>query len=219
MYIREKKNASGLEQTKIISVFEQIPSQLAKENKKFQISKIAKGAKFKDYFGSVEWLRDAGVINLCYQLNFPNLPLRGNVDINKYKVYFADTGLLVSLLDEKSAMDLRVNKNMNVYKGALYENMIGEALQKQGYELYYYKRANSTLEQDFFVRNIDSLIPIEVKSSKNKSKLLRELIKSEKYPDIKFGIKFINGNIGFQNNIYTFPYFLAFLLKRYLSGK
>ncbi len=214
-----RKYAISLDQTKIVNVFNQIPTQLAKENKKFQISKVARGAKFKDYFGAIEWLQDAGIINLCYQLNSPSLPLRGNVDTNKYKIYFADTGLLVAMLDDESANDLRVNKNMGVYKGGLYENMIGEALYKQGYELYYYKRENSTLEQDFFVRNTDSLIPIEVKSSNNKAKSLRELIKSERYPDIKFGIKFVNGNIGFQDNIYTFPFFCAFLLRRYLEEK
>ena len=149
-----RKYATSLDQTKIVNVFNQIPSQLAKENKKFQISKVAKGAKFKDYVGAIEWLQNAGIINLCYQLNFPNLPLRGNIDVNKYKVYFADTGLLVTMLDKESVDDLRVNKNMNIYKGGLYENIIGEALYKQGYDLYYYKRENSTLEQDFFVRNI-----------------------------------------------------------------
>lgn len=214
-----RKYANGLEQTKIINVFNQIPSQLAKENKKFQFSKIAKGARFKDYFGCIEWLQDAGIINLCFQLNFPNLPLRGNIDINKYKVYFADVGLLVAMLDDESSKDLRINKNLNIYKGALYENIIGEALHKQGYDLCYYKRENSTLEQDFFVRNSNYLIPIEVKSGNNKSKSLRELIKSDKYPDIKFGIKFINGNIGFCDDIYTFPYFCAFLLRRYLEDK
>lgn len=74
-------------------MFEQIPVQLAKDNKKFQISKVAKGARFKDYRGCIEWLRDAGIINICYCLDFPELPLRGNYDDTKYKIYFFDTGL------------------------------------------------------------------------------------------------------------------------------
>lgn len=212
-----RKYADGIDQTRILNVFNQIPVQLAKDNKKFQITKVASGARFKDYRGCIEWLNDSGIINICYCLNFPELPLKGNYDDTKYKIYFADTGLIIAMLDEEAQEDLRANKNLGVYKGALYENMIGEALKKSGYELYYYKREDSTLEEDFFVRTATELIPVEVKASNNKSKSLRLLINSDKYPCIQYGIKFINGNIGKADNIYTFPYFCAFLLKRYLQ--
>lgn len=120
------------------------------------------------------------------------------------------------MLDDEAQEDLRVNKNLGIYKGALYENMIGEALKKAGYELFYYKKDNSTLEQDFFVRDIDHLIPVEVKAANGTARSLRTLISSDHYPDIQFGIKFISGNIGYASHIYTFPYFCAFLLKHYL---
>nr|MCR5607031.1 ATP-binding protein [Treponema sp.] len=147
-----KKYVEGIDKTRILNVFNHIPVQLAKDNKKFQISKVSNGARFKDYWGCIEWLSDAGIINLCYCLHTPDLPLKGNYENDKYKIYFRDTGLLIANLDEESQDDLRVNKNMNVYKGALYENVIAEALCKQGYGLFYYKKENSTLEQDFFVR-------------------------------------------------------------------
>lgn len=214
-----RKYAEGMDQTRILNVFNQVPVQLAKESKKFQISKVAKGARFKDYRGCIEWLYDSGIINLCYCLHFPELPLRGNYDETKYKLYFADSGLLVSMLDDESQDDLRANKNMGVYKGALYENVVGEALVKNGYELYYYKREDSTLEEDFFVRTMSALIPVEVKSANGRSKSLRTLIESEKYPDISYGIKFTSGNIGYSDKIYSFPYFCAFLLRRYLKNK
>lgn len=212
-----KKYVDGLEKTKVLNVFNHVPVQLAKENKKFQISKVANGAKFKDYWGCIEWLNDAGMINICYCLHTADLPLQGNYDENKYKIYFKDTGLLIANLDEESQDNLRANKNMNVYKGALYENIAAESLSKQGYNLYYYKREDSTLEQDFFVRTKKSLVPVEIKSTNGTAKSLRTLITSDKYPDITTGIKFINGNIGFENNIHTFPYFCEFLLKRYLA--
>lgn len=214
-----RKYAEGLDQTRIVNVFNQIPPQLAKDNKKFQISKVASGARFKDYRGCVEWLKDAGMVNLCYCLNFPELPLKGNYDDTKYKIYFSDSGLLVAMLDEEAQEDLRANKNLGVYKGALYENIVGEALVKSGYDLYYYKREDSTLEEDFFVRTSSNLIPVEVKSTNGRSKSLRTLIDSEKYSDIQYGIKFTGGNIGYSDGIYTFPYFCAFLLKRYLKSK
>lgn len=212
-----RKYADGMDQARILNVFEQIPVQLAKDNKKFQISKVAKGARFKDYRGCIEWMRDAGIINICYCLNAPELPLRGNYDDTKYKIYFFDTGLFVAMLDEEAQEDLRANKNLGVYKGALYENIVSEALTKCGYSLYYYKKENSTLEEDFFVRTKESLIPVEVKAKRGTAKSLRTLIQSERYTDIHFGIKFTAGNIGYSNGIYTFPYFCAFLLKDYLK--
>ena len=212
-----RKYAEGMDQTRILNVFNHIPVQLAKDNKKFQISKVASGARFRDYRGCIEWLDDAGMVNLCYCLSFPELPLKGNYDDTKFKIYFADSGLLVAMLDEEAQDDLRTNKNLGVYKGALYENVVGEALVKAGYNLYYYKREDSTLEQDFFVRTADSLIPVEVKATNGTAKLMRTLISSDKYSDIHCGIKFTGGNIGYSDNIYTFPYFCAFLLKRYLS--
>ncbi len=212
-----RKYAVGLDQTRIMNVFNHIAPQLAKENKKFQISKVASGARFKDYRGCIEWLIDAGIVNVCYCLNFPELPLKGNYVDDKYKLYFADSGLLVSMLDEESQDDLRANKNLGVYKGALYENIVGEALVKSGYDLYYYKREDSILEEDFFVRTAENLIPVEVKATNGRSKSLRTLINSERYPDIKYGIKFTGGNIGYSDDIYTFPYFCAFLLKKYLN--
>ena len=212
-----RKYAEGMDQTRILNVFNHIPPQLAKDNKKFQISKIAAGARFKDYRGCIEWLNDAGMINICYCLNFPELPLRGNYDETKYKIYFADSGLLVAMLDEEAQDDLRTNKNLGVYKGALYENFIGEALSKCGYELYYYKRDDSTLEEDFFLRTSSKLIPVEVKAKGGRAKSLRTLIDSDKYSDIHWGIKFTGGNIGCKDNVYTFPFFCAFLLKKYLK--
>ena len=214
-----RKYAEGLDQARILNVFNQIPPQLAKENKKFQISKVASGARFRDYRGCIEWLADSGIINVCYQLNFPELPLKGNFDETKYKIYFADTGLLVAMLDEEAQDDLRANKNLGVYKGALFENIVGEALTKSGQELYYYKRENSTLEEDFFVRTASDLIPVEVKATNGRAKSLRALIDGERYHDIKYGIKLANTNVGFSDKIYTFPYFCSFLLKRYLKEK
>ena len=214
-----KKYADGVDKTRILNIFRHIPVQLAKENKKFQISKVASGARFKDYRGCIEWLDEAGLINICYCMQVPELPLGGNYDDTKYKIYFKDTGLLIAMLDEEAQDDLRVNKNMNVYKGGLYESIVGEALVKSGCKLYYYKKENSTLEEDFFLRTKTKLIPVEVKAANNKSKSLSTLIESEKYSEISYGIKLCNRNIGFENNIYTFPHFCTFLLKRYLKDK
>ncbi len=212
-----RKYAQGLDQAKIISVYRNVPSQLAKENKKFQFNKLEKNARSREYSGCVDWLIDAGLIIKCDCLLYPELPLKGNVDESKYKLYYPDTGLLVSSLDDEAQDDLRVNKNLGVYKGALYENFVAEALVKQGLGLYYYKKENSQLEEDFFVRSKSELIPLEVKSNNNQSKSLQALINNQNYSDIKHGIKLGDFNIGLANNVYTFPYFCSFLIKKYLA--
>ena len=214
-----RKYSSGLEQTKIISVFEHITPQLAKENKKFQYSSIKTGSKAKDYWGCIEWLRDAGIINICYCMNFPELPLKGNYNPDKFKLYFKDTGILVATLDEEARDNLRINKALGIYKGGLFENIVGEAISKSGGELYYFKRDDGTLEEDFFLRTMTNLVPIEVKARNSKSKSMISLIKNDKYSDINWGIKLCSANIGNSNNVYTFPYFCAFLLKKYLKSR
>ncbi len=185
---------------------------------KISICKISKNARSREYIVVIEWLSDAGIINVCYQMNFPSLPIKGNININKFKIYMSDTGLLVSLLDEESQDDLRANKNLGVYKGGLNENMVADALVKCNIDLVYYKKDDSTLENDFLIRNKSGLFPIEVKSSNNKSKSLIELINNDKYENIKNGIKLTNTNIGFENNIYTIPYFCTFLIKEFVNN-
>ena len=128
-----------------------------------------------------------------------------------------DTGLLVASLDEESSKDLRENKNFNTYKGALYENVVGDMLRKSGYDLYFYKSQDATLEVEFFVRDKDHLIPIDVKASDGKLKSVKSMIEDKDLGDISYGIKLAEKNIGFKDNVYTFPYFTAFLLKRFLN--
>ena len=213
------KYVEGLDKTKILNVFRKIPVFLGQDNKKFRISKVAHGARSREYSGVTDWLIDAGIVNISYCLNDLTLPLKGNYDPDNYRMYFMDTGLLVASLDEESSKDLRENKNFNTYKGAIYENIVADMLKKSGYDLYFYKNEDATLEVEFFVRDANNLIPIDVKATDGKLKSVQNLINDEKINDIKFGIKLAEKNIGFENNIYTFPYFLAFMLKRFLTEK
>lgn len=211
------KYVEGLDKAKVKAVYNHIPTFLAKENKRFQITKIGRNARNRDYVSSVEWLADAGIVNLCYCLNYPELPLKGNYDPKLYKIYFKDTGLLIASLDEEAQEDLRANKNLGTYKGAIYENIVGDMLVKQGYQLYYYNSDKPSLEMDFFVRDAHSLIPVEVKANDDATPSLHNLLKGDKYGDIQYGIKLGYKNIGFNGQFYTFPYFLTFLLRKFLS--
>ena len=181
------KYAGGLDHAKILNVYRKIPVFLGNENKKFQISKIENGARKREYVGIVDWLNDAGIINVCYCMEQPELPLGGNYNPDNYRIYFRDTGLLIGSLDEEAQEDLRDNKN-----------------------------SKGTIEMDFFIRDKNSLIPVEVKANDGATISLNNLIDSTKFKDIKYGIKLCNKNIGFNGKFYTFPYFMTFLLKRYL---
>ena len=213
------KYAHGLDHGKILNVYRKIPVFLGRENKKFQISKISDGARNREYVGIIDWLCNAGIINICYCLETPFLPLKGNYNPDNYRIYFSDTGLLIGNLDDEVQEDLRNNRNFNTYKGAIYENIVADMLVKSGYSLFFYKNDKSTVEMDFFVRDRDSLIPVEVKAIDGSTVSLNKLIDSDKYSDIKYGIKFGNKNIGFNGKFYTFPYFLVFLLRRFLKEK
>lgn len=213
------KYASGFDKAKVLAVYRHITTFLAAENKRFQVTKIARGARNREYIGAVEWLANAGIINICYCLQTPSLPLKGNYDAKLYKVYYRDTGLLIASLDEEAQEDLRANRNFGTYKGAIFENIVADMLAKQGYDLYYYRSESPSMEMDFFVRDAQSLIPVEVKAKDNATVSLNRLISSdkEKYDDIQYGIKLCNKNIGFNGKFYTFPYFLTFLLRRFLK--
>ena len=213
------KYVEGLDKTKILNVFRKIPVFLGQDNKKFRISKVAHGARNREYTGVTDWLIDAGIVNISYCLNDLALPLKGNYDSDNYRMYFMDTGLLVASLDEESSKDLRDNKNFNTYKGAIYENIVSDMLKKSGYNLYFYKNEDGTQEVEFLVRDANNLIPIDVKATDGKVKSIKSFIEDKNIKDINFGIKLAEKNIGFENNIYTFPYFLTFLLKRFLSEK
>ena len=211
-----RKYAEGLDTTRLLNVYDHVPAQLAKENKKFQVTKVAPGARFRDYRGCVEWLEDAGVVVPCYCLRFPELPLKGNYDSDKFKLYVSDTGLLVSMLDDAAQNDLRRNQNFGVYKGALYENVVAEALKKSGLDLFYWKKENATLEEDFFVRTANSLVPVEVKGARGVGRSLRTLIASDHYRDVRWGLKLHAGNVGCEGSVLSLPHGCAFLVARLL---
>ena len=213
------KYAEGLECGKILDVYRKVPVFLGNENKKFQISKVREGARNREYIGTVDWLKNAGIVNVCYAMSEPALPLKGNYNPDNYRVYFADTGLLIGSLDDEAQEDLRNNQNFNTYKGAVYENVMAEMLVKEEYDLLFYKNEKSTLEVDFAVRDKDSLVPVEVKAEDGKALSLRRMVEDEKFKDVKYGVKFGNKNIGYNGVFYTFPYFLGFLLKRFLREK
>ncbi len=213
------KYAGNLDKAKILNAYRKIKVFLGNENKKFQITKLAKNARNRDYISVIEWLNNSGIINVSYCMDTIVLPLSSNYNSENYRIYYGDTGLLIGSLDKESQEDLRLNRNFNTYKGAIYKNIIGEELVKSGFPLYFYKIDKPSIEIDFIIRDVNSIISIEVKANDNATPSLIKLIDDKKYNYIKYGIKLCNKNIGYNGKFYTFPYFLTFLLKRFLDEK
>ena len=207
------KYAEMKDKTKARACFLSIPKQLSKENKKFQYSKVAHGARAREYEGSLMWLYDAGIVNYCHNLSCLQLPLEGNAIDQVFKIYMRDTGLFMSMLEPGSQADI-LKGNLGIYKGAIYENIIADILTKMGRKLYYYKKGDDTTELDFVIRYQGACVPIEVKSTNGNAKAMKHAI-SAKENDVTYGIKLIDGNIGRSQNILTIPLYMAFLLTDY----
>ena len=212
-----RKYVEGLDASRVENMYLHVASQLGKDNPKFQITKLGHGARAFQYEGCAQWLADAGVVNIGYCLNSLSLPLKGNENPNNYRVYFADTSLLIASMDEESRKDLLVSKNLDVYKGALYENFAAEALMKQGYDLFFYRSEDSRTELDFLIRIKDNIVPIEIKANKGSARSLNTVIDDKKIDEIKYGIKFSNNNIGVSNKVLTLPFFTLFMLKKVVT--
>lgn len=206
----------GLDISKVKTIYRSITPQLAKDNHKFQITKLPRKPRSRDYEGVYNWLVDAGIINVSYNLTELKIPLSTYEDDKYYRLYYADHSLFIATIDEESREDLMVNGNFEIYSGALYESLVSSSLVKQDLKPYFYKNEDSTIELDFVIRAKNMIVPIEVKKKKGSTKSMRTLIDDKNCP-IKKGIKLSINNIGYDGDIITIPYFLSFLLKRFIK--
>lgn len=204
------KYAQNKDKPLIRECFESIPRQLAKENKKFQYSLVQKGATASKFLGSIKWIEDAGIINRCYNLSIPELPLDGNSIQDVFKVYMADTGLFISMLEDGTQFDV-LTGNMYSYKGAIYENLIADIFTKMKRKLYYYHK-DSGLEIDFVMRYRSKCMLVEVKAESGNVKSTKTILKHPEKYHVDGAIKLGNYNVGRENNVLTLPLYMAFLL-------
>ena len=176
------KHAEGYEM-KVAGIFDEIPAQLQKHEKKFKLASIKKEARFRDYEDALFWLDDAMIVNTCYRSSAPDIGLKLNMDRLTLKCYMADTGLLIShAFDENGIVSEEIYKKLlfdklEVNKGMIFENIVAQMLVVSGHKLYFYSNSdrsdcNSRMEIDFLIAkdkisDRHNISPIEVKSSKN----------------------------------------------------
>lgn len=197
--------------TRINNVFDSIPAQLAKENKKFVFSAMSKKGRSSEYMPAIQWLKDYGLINFCYNLSTIDRPLEGYKMDNIFKLYFVDSGLFISMLERGTASKI-LNDNLNIYKGAIYENIIADAFSKNGISLYYFHK-ESGLEIDFVSVINDLLSIVEVKARTGNSKSAKTVLNDKTRYNADNMIKLGEYNIGVKGNMITLPFYLSFLLQ------
>jgi len=188
----------------ILNIFDNVALQLQKPYKKFQVTKLKKGARLSEYEEAINWLAYAGIIKFSSSLDLSEGTCYAKIDDSKYKIYFHDTSLLRPFLSAEKDY------------GALTESLAAETFVKSGMDLCFYKKPASTLEEDFMVKTKTALVPVEVRKTDGNSKALSTLISSEDFSAITWGIKLYDGNIKMENNVLYLPRFCGFLLKKYI---
>ena len=194
---------------RINRVFESIPSQLAKENKKFIFSALEKKGRSENYLPAIQWLCDFGIISLCHNLSNISEPLEGNKIDNIFKIYTQDSGLFVSMLDRDSASKI-LSGDLGFYKGAVFENIIADCFSKQDKKLYYFHK-DSGLEIDFVSKVKNEISLIEVKATTGNTKSANTVLKNPQY-DVSVCYKLSENNVGVVGNKITIPYYMAMFL-------
>ena len=204
------KYARAEDKPRIRECFDSIPRQLSKDNKKFTYSLVRKGGRSKEYISCLQWIEDAGIIRRCYNLQIPELPLSGNSIQDCFKVYMADTGLLVSMLDDGTQGDI-LQGNLWTYKGAVYENLVADILGKMGRKLYYYQK-ESGLEIDFVMRYKGECTLLECKANTGNAKSVKTILSHPDKYHVHTAVKLGDYNIGRSEQLLTLPLYMAFLL-------
>ena len=202
------KHAKGREKQLVRMCYDAVPKQLAKELKKFQYSTVEKGQTRRKYGGSVQWLKDSEIVNACYNIHEPYLPLMANANEEQFKLYLNDTGLLCCMYGFETKLAVLKDTIRGNARGGIYENIIAECLLKQGYTLYYFK-PDSEHEIEFLIEKNGEVIPVEVKAGNNPTVSLNQFIE-EFEPSVAY--KLIGGRNGRAGAKITLPhYFVMFL--------
>ncbi len=210
------KHAERADRARIKECFQSIPFQLAKENKKFQYSKVRKGSTAAQYAGSLQWIEDAGIVSRCYNLSAPALPLAGYAERDCFKVYMVDAGLFASMLEDGTQLDI-LQGNLSAYKGAIFENLVADILTKMGRKLYYY-RQESSLEVDFVIRYKGKCTLVEVKATSGNTKSTNTILANYPRYHVEQAIRLGSWNVGKAHRgeageLLTLPLYMAFLLR------
>ncbi|MGM9843921.1 MAG: ATP-binding protein [Muribaculaceae bacterium] len=215
-------------ETRVTRIFEDIPSQLQRHEKKFRISAIQEDGRMRDYEDAFFWLNDSRVVNICYNSTEPNVGLRMNLDRTTLKCYMADTGILIShAFDENEMLSLQLYRKLmlgklEVNQGMLTENLVAQMLRASGHKLFFFsnsdrQNAANRMEIDFLIRKRDvttrhNIVPVEVKSTSRytHTSLDKFCIKYSEYVSTPYVLH--SGDVMNKEGVIYLPLYMAMLL-------
>ena len=204
------KYAAKTDKSRIRECFESIPAQLAREYKKFSYTVVRPNGRGRDYAGSLQWIEDAGIIHRCYNTEITELPLDGHRIQSEFKVYMADVGLLVAMLEEGTQSSI-LQGDLLSYNGAIKENLLADIFGKMGRKLYYYHK-DGGVELDFLMRYKGKCVPVECKATTGNAKSMRTVLKHPEKYHVENAMKLGDYNVGRNGHLLTLPMYMAFLL-------
>lgn len=204
------KYSTGVEAVRHEATFCSVPSQLAKENKKFQYKLIGSGARGRQFEDSIRWLVKAGIVLKCDKANEGKTPIEFYKDDSSFKIYMSDVGLLTAKMTVPPATVLSDINFGGEAKGAITENYVAQQLAANNFKLYYWA-SGSTAEVDFVIQSNEYAIPVECKANDNvRSRSLRAYI--DKYAP-PYAIRISGKNFGFENGIKSVPLYAVFCIR------
>ena len=210
------KHTSNIEANKISIIWNSIPSQISKQNKKFLYQVAKEGARAREYEGALNWLKDANIVYKTYNVKKPSMPLISYNDLSAFKIYVNDVGLLRRMTDLDSKIVVEGDKLFEEFKGALTENYVIQALTTQGINPYYFSFDNR-YEIDFIIQYKNEIIPIEVKSNENINNTSLKIYNDKYNP--KTRIRFSMKNLTKDGNLINIPLFMIENLNKILMNQ
>jgi predicted AAA+ superfamily ATPase len=200
---------------RIRMIWNSIPAQLAKENKKFIFAQLRKGARAKDFELAMEWLRDCGLIHKISRVSKPGLPLKAYEDFSAFKVYLLDVGILSAMVDLDVRSILEGNRLFTEFKGSLTEQFVMQELITAGNTLYYWSAEKGVAELDFILQQQGTVVPLEVKAEENlKAKSLKVVF--ENYPET-MPVRTSMSDFRKESWMTNFPLYVISFLTKYLE--
>ena len=174
------KHTSAAESTRIREVLDSLPSQLARENKKFIYGAVRKGSRAKDFEQAIQWLVDAGIVYKVSRIKEPKMPLKFNEDRDAFKLFLLDCGLLACMTDASAGQMLIGDNAFTEFKGAFTEQYVLQQLLALGLKPYYWSNTKTPSEIDFIIQDSQRVIPVEVKAEENvRARSLAQFIKDK----------------------------------------
>ncbi len=205
------KYTTKAQSIKTSEIWHSLPQQLSKENKKFKYSDVRKKARAAHYELTIEWLKNAGLVNIAYNISTPKLPLSGYADETKFKLYLLDTGILGAMLNISSKIITTPNRLFVEYNGAFVENFVAMEMVAEGIEKLFYWTSGNKAEVDFIIQKDDTVYPVEVKSGMSRNKKSIQSYITKYAPDL--AIRVSPRNFTKDNNFINIPLYAVFLLK------